>query len=80
MHSIRLSLLSLVTLFSVAMPVATSACGGLMKENAVMMTPLSMRGEFVFTTRVSRRHLRKEIAERQKVQPTRLIGLRKEIL
>lgn len=81
MHTLRFSLLSIATVFSTLTPVAASACGGLMKEDAVMMTPLSLRGEFIFTTRLSRRHLRKEIAERQqKEQPSRFIGLQKEIL
>lgn len=80
MHTLRLSLLSIATLFSVAAPVATLACGGSTKEDAVMMTPLSLRGEFIFTTRVSRRHVRKEIAERQRGEIAPHIGLLKEIL
>jgi hypothetical protein len=82
MHPLRLSLLSLATVLSVAVPVAASAaeCGAMMDPNAVMMTPLSARGRFVFTTRISRRMLRQAVAERQQRSAQFVDPLLREIL
>lgn len=67
MHSFRLSLLAVATVFSAAAPMAASACG-MHGENmgaSFMSTPVSMRGQFIFATRMSRRALRHAVTERE---------------
>jgi hypothetical protein len=70
MINLRLLLLSLSTLFSVAVPVTVSACGmpGEDMGGLFMATPVSMRGQFIFVNRVSRRTLRHAVAEQQQAK------------
>lgn len=67
MMRFRLLLLSLSTLLSVAAPVTVSACGaeGENMGSSFIQTPVSLRGQFIFVNRISRRTLRNAVAERQ---------------
>lgn len=80
MHSIRLFLLGLATTFSLApVPVLAGYPMTAAGPDAVMITPLSARGRFVFVTRVSRRVLREAVAQqRQSIKV--MIPLPREIL
>ena len=79
MLSPRLSLITLATTASLLVPVAASACGGPTADAGWMMTPVSMRGRFVYVNRISRRTLRHAVAERQ--QSVRVaVPLPREIL
>ncbi len=66
MLRLRLLLLSFSTLFSVAVPVTVSACGveGEVMGTGFMATPVSMKGQFIFVNRISRRMLLHTVAER----------------
>lgn len=48
-------------------------------EEAVFETPVSMRGQFIFVTRISRRSLLKAIAEAEKQQVHQRVLVRAEI-
>lgn len=70
MMRFRLLLLSFSTLLSVAVPVTVSACGaeGENMGGSFIQTPVSMRGQFIFVNRVSRRTLRHAVAEQQQMR------------
>lgn len=79
MHSLRLSVLAITTMFSVALPMSASANNQSSCGTGFMATPVSMRGHFVYVNKISRRMLRDAVAQRQ--QPVRYaVPLIREIL
>lgn|GEM_PF-6548409 len=81
MRSLRPSLMTIAAALTLGAPIIASACGapGEVMGTSFMATPVSMRGQFIYVHRISRRALRQAVAERQ--QSVRVaVPLPREIL
>jgi hypothetical protein len=65
MTYIKQIIAALTITFSLMTPAFASACGTVSADSAVFSTPVSMKGHFIFVSRISRRALLKAVAERQ---------------
>lgn len=77
MMQIKRLLASLIAASSLLTP-AFAYAFSVSAEEAVFETPVSMRGRFIFVTRISRRSLLKAVAERDR-EPLKQILVRAEI-